>query len=245
MELMVKRRIAFIFARGGSKGVPNKNIKKLAGKPLIGYSIETAKACGFFDSIIISTDSLEIAAIAADYGVEVPFIRPAELATDNASEWKAWQHAIQFVIEKTGQFDTFVSLPATSPFRNVEDVTECVRLLECDSDSSLVVSGKTSDRSPYFNMVTLDTEGYAHVVIPQTEVLLRRQDAPKVFDLTTVAYAARPQFILNSSNMWEGNVRMLEVPAERALDIDTHFDFFIAECIAENYLTNKADDEKS
>ncbi len=232
---MINRRIAFIFARGGSKGVPNKNIKRLAGKPLLGYAIETAIACQCFDSVIVSTDSAEIAAVAKEFGASVPFMRPAELATDTASEWEAWRHAIRFIQQELCSFDTFVSLPATSPFRNISDVMGCIQMLEANPETSIVITGRLSERSPYFNMVTLDSNGYAHVVIPPNEVLVRRQDAPQVYDITTVAYATRPNFILDAPNIWQGNVRMYEVPVERALDIDTQHDFFIAECIAQTY----------
>lgn len=232
---MTKRRVAFIFARGGSKGVPNKNIRPLAGKPLIGYPIETALACGCFDDVVVSTDSPEIAAVAREFGASVPFMRPAELATDNASEWQAWRHATHSVEEASGTFDTFVSLPATSPFRNVTDVTACVEILEADPETSIVITGRRSERSPYFNMVRMDEEGYVHVVIPPDQVLVRRQDAPLVYDITTVAYVSRPSFILDADNIWQGHVRMREVPVERALDIDTPHDFFIAECIAKAY----------
>lgn len=232
---MTQRRVAFIFARGGSKGVPNKNIRPLAGKPLIGYAIETALACQSFDDVVVSTDSPEIAAVAREFGASAPFTRPAELATDIASEWEAWRHAIRFVQETSGPFDTFVSLPATSPFRNVADVTACVEMLESDPETSIVITGRRSERSPYFNMVSKDEKGYVHVVIPPEKVLVRRQDAPQVYDITTVAYVSRPEFILGAPNIWLGNVRMREVPVERALDIDTPHDFFIAECIAKAY----------
>ncbi|MBW8364999.1 MAG: acylneuraminate cytidylyltransferase family protein [Rhizobium sp.] len=232
---MTGRRVAFVFARGGSKGVPNKNIRPLAGKPLIGYAIETALTCQCFDDVVVSTDSVEIAAVAREFGASVPFTRPAELATDTASEWEAWRHAIRFVQEASGPFDTFVSLPATSPFRNVTDVTTCVEMLEADLETSIVITGRRAERSPYFNMVSMDEKGYVHVVIPPEKVLVRRQDAPQVYDITTVAYVARPQFILDAANIWCGNVRMREVPVERALDIDTPHDFFVAECIAKAY----------
>jgi N-acylneuraminate cytidylyltransferase len=229
---MTKRRIAFIFARGGSKGVPNKNIKLLAGKPLIAYAIETALACECFDDVVVSTDSLEIARIAGEIGASVPFMRPSELASDTASEWEAWRHAIRFIREKSGDFDTFVSLPATSPFRNVSDVKACINLFDDDKRADIVITGKRAERSPYFNMVHMDHDGYAHIVIPPKDHLVRRQDAPEVYDMTTVAYVTRPSFVLGAENVWRGNVRMFEVPAERAMDIDTPHDFFIAECLA-------------
>lgn len=230
---MSPRAFAFIFARGGSKGVPGKNIKPLSGKPLIGYAIETALACERFEAVIVSTDSPEIAEVARSFGARVPFLRPAELSGDTASEWLAWRHAIRCVEATEGPFDVFASLPTTSPFRNVSDVRACLAMLAQDPAADIVITGRRAERSPYFNMVRLDAEHYAHVVIPPEQHLVRRQDAPQVYDVTTVAYVARPSFILSADKLWDGKVRMLEVPTERALDIDTPHDFFLAECIAQ------------
>lgn len=229
------RAVAFIFARGGSKGVPRKNITPLAGKPLIGYAIETALACGQFDSVIVSTDCPEIAAVARDFGASTPFMRPPELASDTAPEWEAWRHAIRFVTEDSGPFDTFVSLPTTSPFRNVSDVRACMAALEADPATDIVITGRRAERSPYFNMVRLDEHDYAHVVIAPETHLVRRQDAPQVYDVTTVAYVSHPDFILRAANIWMGNVRLVEIPPERAMDIDTPHDLMVAECIARAY----------
>lgn len=226
------RSIGFIFARGGSKGVPGKNIKPLAGKPLIAYSIETARACSGLEAIIVSTDDPEIAATARAYGAEVPFMRPPELATDTASEWLAWRHAIEWVQAQRGAFDVFVSLPATSPFRDVADVEACIDTLRDDPATDIVITVREADRSPYFNMVRLDDAGYARVVLEPPTSVVRRQDVPSVYDVTTVAYATRPAYVLGASRLFEGKVRTVLVPAERALDIDTPHDFMIAECIA-------------
>ena len=232
---MMSRSVAFIFARGGSKGVPGKNIRLLAGKPLIGYAIETALACRQFDRVIVSTDSLEIASVARDFGASTPFMRPPELASDTAPEWAAWRHAIDYVVQDIGPFDTFVSLPTTSPFRNVSDVRNCMAALEADPATDVVITGRRAERSPYFNMVKLDEQDYAHVLIPPEQHLVRRQDAPQVYDVTTVAYVSRTEFILRAANIWAGNVRLVEVPPERAMDIDTPHDLLLAECIARAY----------
>lgn len=230
------RAIGFIFARGGSKGVPGKNIKPLAGKPLIAYAIETARACPLIETVIVSTDDAAIAEVAREYGAEVPFLRPAELAADNSPEWLAWQHAIRWVQEQRGEFDAFISLPATSPFRSTDDVAACINALRADPAADMVITVREAERSPYFNMVRLDDAGYARLVIEPAQTLARRQDVPVVFDITTVAYAARPAFVLNASRLFEGKVRTVRIPAERALDIDTPYDFMLAECIARNRL---------
>jgi len=225
------RAIGFIFARGGSKGLPGKNIKMLAGKPLIAYAIDTARACKSLETVIVSTDDAEIAKVAREYGAEVPFIRPAELATDAASEWLAWQHAISSVRASHGDFDIFVSLPVTSPFRDVSDVQACIDTLKNDPRTDIVITTRAAERSPYFNMVKLDAEGYASIVIQPEDAVVRRQDVPVVYDVTTVAYAARPDYVMRTQRLFEGRVKTVEVPAERALDIDTPYDFLLAECI--------------
>jgi len=111
-------------------------------------------------------------------------------------------------------------------------VTDCIDVLERDSAADAVITGRRAERSPYFNMVRLNDKNYAQVVIRPDGKVVRRQDAPEVFDVTTVAYVAHPEFILRANSLWDGNIRLVEIPAERALDIDTPFDFMIAECIA-------------
>jgi CMP-N-acetylneuraminic acid synthetase len=226
------RAIGFIFARGGSKGLQGKNIKLLAGKPLIAYAIATARECGSLETIIVSTDDPEIAAIARDFGAETPFMRPAALAGDKSPEWLAWRHAIEWVQNERGGFDIFVSLPATSPFRDVSDVQACITTLHNNPETDVVVTVREAERSPYFNMVTMNEAGYARLVIESAQMVARRQDAPSVYDMTTVAYAARPSFVMNAARLFDGRVRTVLVPAERALDIDTPYDFMLAECIA-------------
>jgi N-acylneuraminate cytidylyltransferase len=222
-----------IFARGGSKGVPRKNIRPLAGKPLIAYAIEAALASQLIDRVIVSTDDVEISDVARHYGAEVPFIRPAELAQDDSPEWLAWQHAIR-TLEADGErkIRAFVCIPTTSPLRIVEDVDACIRML-LKSDADLVITVKPAERNPYFNMVTLDEGGYAQLVIPVEEAVHHRQTAPPVFDITTVAYAARPEFVMRASTTFEGRVKAVMVPADRALDIDTELDFKLAEFLLE------------
>lgn len=225
---MKKPCIAFIFARGGSKGLPGKNIKLLKGKPLIAYSIDTAKNCPSINRVIVSTDDAEIAEVARRYGAEVPFIRPAALAGDKSSEWDAWRHAVSWIRE-SDDFETFVSLPATAPLRSVEDVERCISLLEAGTD--MVVTVTPASRSPYFNMVTIDESGFSELVIKPECGITRRQDAPVVYDMTTVAYVTRPSHILEASGVFTGTVKSVVVPAERAVDIDTTLDFKLAELI--------------
>lgn len=231
--------IGFIFARGGSKGVPRKNIRPFAGRPLIAYAIQSAKKSRFINRLIVSTDDAEIAEVARQYGAETPFMRPARLAMDTSPEWLAWQHAINEIQkENSRQFDVFVSIPATSPLRVPEDIDACIdELLRGDAD--IVITIKKSERNPFFNMVTLDESGYARVVIRNRFTVERRQDCPMVYDVATVAYAARPDYILHSKSLFEGKVRTVEIPPERAVDIDTELDFRIAEFLEKERQNNE------
>ena len=133
--------VAGIFARGGSKGVPRKNIRLIAGKPLIAYAIETARNSALIGRVIVSTDDREIAEVAVKYGAEVPFLRPPELAQDDSPEWLAWQHTVRKLhgdTDGTPKWDVFVSVPATSPLRKVEDVDACIgALLAGDADVAI------------------------------------------------------------------------------------------------------------
>ena len=119
--------VAFIFARGGSKGLPGKNIRLFNGKPLIAWSIEQALSVKKIDKVYVSTDSKEIAKIATSYGAEVPFLRPAEFSLDNSSEWSAWRHALNFMNEKFGNLpNLMVSIPSTAPLRLAIDIENCI-----------------------------------------------------------------------------------------------------------------------
>jgi N-acylneuraminate cytidylyltransferase len=220
------RICAFVFARGGSKAVPGKNIREFAGKPLLAYAIDLAKSIHEIQEIYVSTDSESIAAVARNYGATV-IPRPKKLAQDNSPEWLAWRHAVDWVEKKTGPFDMFVSLPATSPLRAVEDVTVCMNLL--DSGTDIVITIAKTNRSPWFNMVRLTDNGYAKVFLQDEKTYIRRQDVPMAFDMTTVAYVTYPGFIRSASGIFDGRVKAAMVPEERALDIDTEQDFRIGE----------------
>lgn len=222
--------MALIPARGGSKSVPRKNIRRLAGKPLIAYAIDTAMQSNLINRVIVSTDDMEIAEIALFYGAEVPFIRPDELAQDDSSEWLTWQHAIKWFTSEypEQELDALICIPPTSPLRSVQDVDACIKLL-AESDADIVITTREARRNPYFNMVYLDENGCADVVISGDAAIHRRQAAPEVFEMTTVSYAARPEFVMATDSLFEGRVRAVLVPEERALDIDTEIDFKFAE----------------
>jgi len=222
--------VGFIFARGGSQGVSGKNIRLLAGKPLIAYAIETAFQSEFIDRVVVSTDDEKIAQVAQNFGAEIPFVRPKELAQDNSPEWLVWQHAIRTLKEqdRDRKLDVFVSIPPTAPLRAVKDVDNAIQTF-LESDADIVITVKKAGRHPSFNMIRLDEQSCARLVMPLDKQIIRRQDAPPVYDMTTVAYVASPKFIMESKAVFEGKVKAVLIPEERALDIDTELDFKFAE----------------
>ena len=221
---------AFIFARGGSKGLPGKNIRPLAGKPLIAWSIEQARAVQRIERVIVSTDCQQIADVALQYGAEVPFMRPKKFALDESPEWLAWQHALNYLKETEGLLPkVMVSVPATAPLRSVTDLNNCLDEYEKKGGVDVVVTVTEASRSPYFNMVKRNSDGTVALLIPSPTTLARRQDAPSVYDMSTVAYVLRPEFVMTRQSIFDGKVCAVHVPLERAIDIDTLMDFRLAE----------------
>lgn len=224
-------KTAFIFARGGSKGLPGKNIRILAGKPLLAWSIEAAMSSRYITRVIVSTDCKKIAKVAEDYGACVPFIRSKKLATDNAPELLAWRDALEKLADLEGNMpETFISVPTTSPLRLSTDIDSCIEKFEAGA-ADVVFAITKANRSPWFNMVkNCPEKGFSLVNLSGSiNPVVRRQDAPKVFDMTTIAYVANSRYILDNETLFDGSVAAVEVPQERAVDIDTLHDFEIAE----------------
>ena len=228
--------VALICARRGSKGLPGKNIKLFNGIPLIAWSINIAKQDDRISNVFVSTDSEEIALIAKEYGAEVPFLRPKELAQDNSPEWLVWRHFLNYQKSQKNKIDSLLVLPTTAPLRNLEDINNCIVEYE-KGDVDIVITICDSHRNPYFNMVTLDQNRNSSLVIQPKAKVTRRQSAPEVFDVTTVAYVVRSEFVNEKSGIFDGKVRAIHVPKKRAIDIDTQFDFDIAE-----YFSKKKDE---
>ena len=222
--------VALICARGGSKGLPRKNVKSFLGKPLLCHSIDLAKDITRVSRIIVSTDDEEIAELAKQNGAEVPFTRPPELSHDEASEWLVWEHAVDWLYAQTGSAPNLVVLPPTAPLRNVFDVNGAIDLFIsslCDG----VVCGTESNRNPEFNMVAVNEINQCRLALDVHGKHVRRQDAPEYFDLTTVCYVMSPQYIKSNKHLLDGDIRLFKVPACRSIDIDNQFDFDIAEFV--------------
>jgi len=230
--------IALICARGGSKGLPGKNIKPLAGMPLIGWAIKAAQQTDQISSIIVSTDSEQIAQVAIEQGAEVPFMRPGELAQDHSSEWLVWRHAVEYLEQEKANIDGLVVVPATAPLREAIDLENCIEAFE-NSNADVVVTVTDAHRNPYFNMLVKDEEGYSSLVIPSDKKVFRRQDVPIVYDMTTVAYVLHPNVVKKTDRLFDNQLVSVYVPPERAIDIDTPLDFKIAECLMTERLNNE------
>ncbi len=227
------RTLVIIPARGGSKGIPGKNIKPLGGKPLIYYAIDTARAIAPDCDICVTTDSPEIIRKVEDYGLEVPFVRPPELATDNSGSYEVILHALKFQESKGERYDTIVLLQPTSPFRRPEDVRGALSLFRNDID--MVVSVKESGANPYYNLFEETVEGYLGISKGKGGIK-RRQDAPKVWEYNGAVYVINPESLKLGPMSGFRKIVKYEMDALHSLDLDTQLDWTIAEAIiSQNY----------
>lgn len=222
-----------ICARGGSKGVKNKNIRELKGKPLIAYTIETAMKWGKFNDIVISTDSEVIKDIALEYGGLVPFMRPDYLATDNAGKVAVIKHAVKYM-EDIGKFyDVVIDLDVTSPMRNTEDIDNAYRKL-IESNLDIVYSVCEARKNPYFNMVELNEKEVPILCKIPNENVLSRQTAPRVYELNASIYVYKKDFLLSTNTIHSNNAGIYVMPQDRSVDIDTEVDFKFVEFMMNN-----------
>jgi CMP-N,N'-diacetyllegionaminic acid synthase len=219
-------RLCTICARGGSKGVPDKNIRLLAGKPLVAWSVLQARATGLFDWIAVSSDSEAILQAGEAAGADQTIRRPDELATDEAGKVPAIRHAVAAAEEKTSRtFDILVDLDATAPLRLPRDIAAAVELLETSGAAS-VITGCEARRSPYFNLVEAKANGRI-AVAKRAKSVLRRQDAPRSFDMNASIYVWRRARFMADPRVFYASTRLHEMSAERSHDIDTELDFEI------------------
>lgn len=225
------RRLCTICARGGSKGVPNKNIRKIRGKPLIVHSIEHARASNLFERVAVSTDSEEIIAVARAAGVDDIIERPPEMATDAAPKVPAILHALTTIEARHSvRYDTNVDLDVTAPQRLPEDIRGAVALLE-QSGVASVVTGCRSYRSPYFDLLELQSGGSVVVAkVPERE-FTRRQDVPVSFDMNASIYVWRSEIFRRDAKVFYPDTRLFEMPPERSREIDSELDFKIVETV--------------
>ncbi len=218
-----------ICARGGSKGVPRKNIRPLAGKPLIAHTIECAQNCADLDRTIISTDDPEMADVARRFGGQVPFMRPAELAQDHSNKWDVFRHLVLAYEEISGQqVDILVDLDTGVPLRTPADISGCVQQLLA-SQAEVVTTAYLAERNPYFNMVEIGPNGNAQIVCQPAEPIVYRQAAPAVYSLSPAVFAIRREALWDYTHWSQSRFQIYEMPRDRAMDIDSLTDFKIIE----------------
>lgn len=219
------RRICTICARGGSKGVLNKNIRPLQGRPLIAHSIERARESGLFECIAVSSDSDAILEAARQWGADFQVRRPDELASDTAAKIPAIRHCLQEAERLAGfRCDVLVDLDATSPLRNTDDVKAAVALLET-SGAKNVITGAPARRSPYFNLVEIGENGVARLSKSLPQAIVRRQDAPRCYDMNASIYVWRRDAFIDDPAVFYDDTQLYEMPEDRSHDIDTELDF--------------------
>jgi N-acylneuraminate cytidylyltransferase len=213
--------------------LPGKNVRPFAGLPLIAHSIRMAELCPDIDRCVISTDSEQIADIAREYGGDVPFLRPSDLAQDDTPMWPVLQHALQ-EIERgvTDQFGSVLLLDPTSPGRMPEDVVQALRVLESDPQAAGVVAVSEPPFNPRWVCVE-EVGGYLKQLFPQTRSYVRRQDVPPAYRINALLYLWRRDYVMreNAPRFYEVPHRLLVVPDDRAIHIDEPRDFALAELL--------------
>ena len=225
----MKMKILIIIpARGGSKGIPRKNIKPFNGKPLIYYTIDCARAICDDKDICVSTDDAEIISVVEQYGLKVPFVRPAELSTDTAGTYEVLLHALNYYEKQGRRYDVVMLLQNTSPFRTAEHVKEALKLFSPKVD--MVVSVKECPANPYYCVFEEDSNGFLHVCKGDGNIF-RRQDAPKVYEYNGAIYIMNAE-TLKTTHMHKMHKRVKYVMDDMSsFDLDTMTDWNIAESI--------------
>ena len=229
------KRICSICARGGSKGVINKNIRILMGKPLIAHTILQAKEANCFDCIVVSSDSQDILNTSKEFGVDYVVQRPDEMASDQAAKLPAIQHCVRTIEETTHcEYDTIVDLDATSPLRIIDDIHKSIEMLENNLDTNNLITGTPSRRSPYFNLVELNEKGFVRRSKNLDNPIIRRQDSPKCFDMNASIYLWKRKAFYQAKTVITDETRLFVMPEERSIDIDSELDFEIVKLLMKN-----------
>jgi N-acylneuraminate cytidylyltransferase/CMP-N,N'-diacetyllegionaminic acid synthase len=227
-------RSCTITVRAGSKGVPGKNLRIVAGIPLFAHSVQQAVATGLFDEVVVSSDSAEILRLAPEFGATGVVVRPAEMATDTAGKVPAIAHAVLETEARRGvRFNTCVDLDATSPLRNGDDIVRAVEMFEA-ADVESLITGTEARRNPYFNLVELRPNGTVAVSKTPDDTVLRRQDAPTSFDMNGSIYVWRRDSLIDNPVVFYPSTILYEMPPERSHDVDSEYDFRVVQWLMES-----------
>ena len=228
--------LAIIPARGGSKGLPGKNIRPLAGLPLIAHSISLADACPEITRAVVSTDSQEIADVARRHGGDVPFLRPTELARDDTGMWPVLRHALESVEREQGrEYDYLLLLDPTSPGRLPEHVSGALTRLENTPDADGIIGVSEPKCNPIWHCV-VDRDGWMHDLMPEASGYVRRQDVPAVYRINATLYLWRATYVRSEARDWRayGRHLLFEVPELNAIHIDDAEEFALAELLIQH-----------
>ena len=229
--------ICTICVRKGSRGVPNKNLRKIQGKPLLAYSIDQALQSGQFAHVVISTDSEDLAEAARFYGAECWFLRPPELASSEAAKVPAIRHALLESERKFDEkYDVLVDLDATSPLREVTDINNALDVFFRENADNLITASPAR-KNPYFNMVE-KVDGQVTKVKNINKGIVRRQDAPDVFDMNASIYIWKREVLITRDDIFGDKTSLYVMPEERSIDIDTQLDWDVVE-----FLINRVSDD--
>jgi N-acylneuraminate cytidylyltransferase len=221
--------LGHIGARKGSRGVPGKNTRPIAGKPLIDWSLDQLLAHPRVGATVVSTDDPALYDHALAKGCLPIGLRPAHLATDTAGKWGVWQHALAAAAPLSpAPVTAFLDLDCTSPLRLPEDIDGALDLFAAGG-ADMVMSCCEARKNPYFNLVEPDASGALRVSKPLPGGVVARQQAPVVYEHAASTYVVAPGYLRRSAGLWEGRVIPFLMPPERCLDIDTPFDFDLVE----------------
>jgi CMP-N-acetylneuraminic acid synthetase len=225
----LKEILFLICARAGSKGLKNKNLKKIHNISLVGHSIIAAKKLARYGKVLVTSDSQKILNISKKFGADFLIKRPKTLSGDNSPEIETWKHAVKKILGKKYNFKYVVSLPPTAPCRKIIDVINCIKKIK-KRYFDFITCVTVSKKNPYFNIVKIGKNSRVELIISHKNKIkyFRRQDAPNTYDMTTVCFAAKVNYVLKTKNLLNGNVGSVLVPEERGIDIDNKFDFKIA-----------------
>ncbi|MCH8536093.1 MAG: acylneuraminate cytidylyltransferase family protein [Flavobacteriaceae bacterium] len=228
MNNKINRILAIIPARGGSKGVPRKNIKELGGKPLLAYTAEAALASKWIDSVILSSEDEEIIKVAKDYGVEVPFVRPQELAQDQSGSIEVVEHAIKFFEEKGAYFDAVILLQATSPFREEGFIDRAVqKFIDSGADALVSVLPVPHEFNPHW-VFEADNNDNLSIATGEKHIIKRRQDLPKAYFRDGSIYITKTE-VLKKGSFFGEKLTYIESNPKLYVNIDTMEDWKKAE----------------
>ena len=222
---------AWIFVKSDSLHFSGKNIRLLNGKPLVAYTIEAARKSRFIRDVFISTDSVEIAAMAEQYGAIVPFLRPDELSNNDVPVQRAWRHAVEWNYSQTEfpRMDIMVSLPMTTPLRSPAEIDEAIELYlggGCDS----VIAITPSNRHPAYDMVFRNEDEYVDLILPNDDPMARMRKS-RSYDITNIVHVCSADFAFSEQNYLRHRVKAIIAPREHSIDIRSELDFRLAEIL--------------